>query len=89
MAVAGMAVVVIDCAAAVDAAATILRLLLTAAAKTPSLLLPLTVAAVDDDRYCHHPLQTTAGFWRLSSLTVVAAMAVMDGGNSSHCRQQW
>ena len=51
--VAAMVAVVIDCAAAVHAAATILSLLLTAAAKTPSLLLPLTVAAVDNDCYCH------------------------------------
>ena len=79
-----MAAVVIDCAAAVDATATILSSLLTAAAKTPSLLLPLTVAAVNDDCYCHRQRQITTGFWQLSSWTVAVAMAIVDGGDSGH-----
>jgi hypothetical protein len=47
-----MGVVVINCAAAVDAAATIPSLALTAAAKTPSLPPPLTIASINDDCYC-------------------------------------
>ncbi len=46
-----MVVVVIDCAAAVDVAATILSLSLMAAAKMPLLLLPSTITAstMNDD----------------------------------------
>ncbi len=45
---AAMAFVGIDCAAAVDAATTIVLSSLTAVANTPSLPLPSTVAAVND-----------------------------------------
>jgi hypothetical protein len=48
IAAAAMDVVVINCAAAFDAAATILLPSLMSAAKTP-----LTAAAVDIDRHCH------------------------------------
>jgi hypothetical protein len=49
-----MAVVIIDCAVAVDAAATIPSLELTAAAKMPSPLPPLTAASIDNNCYhCH------------------------------------
>jgi len=90
MAASAMAVVVIDCAAAVDATTNTVLLLMMPAVKMPSLLLPLTVTAVDNDhRYCHCRRQTTTDFWRLSSLTVALAMVVMDGGNSCHRRQQW
>ena len=52
MVVLAMVVVVINCAAAVDAAVTILLLLWTAVAKMPLPPLPSTVAAVEDYRRC-------------------------------------
>jgi hypothetical protein len=48
-----MAVVIVNCAAAVDAAATIPSSGLMVAAKTPLHLLPLTTASIADDCYCH------------------------------------
>ncbi len=49
-----MAVIVVNCAAAVDAAATILSMTLTAAAKMPSPPLPLTTTSINNDCYhCH------------------------------------
>jgi hypothetical protein len=47
-----MAVVVIDCAATVDAAATIPSLALMVAAKMPLLPLPSTAASINNDCYC-------------------------------------
>ncbi len=49
-----MVVVLVNCAAAVDATATILFSALTAAAKTPSPTPPSTVASIDDNCYRHH-----------------------------------
>jgi hypothetical protein len=49
-----MAVVIVNCAAAVDAAATIPSLTLTAVAKMPSPLLPLTTASINNDCYHRH-----------------------------------
>ena len=81
-----MAVVVIGCAAAVDAAATILMSSLMAAAKISLLPLPSTITAVDG--YCRCRQQTTtAGFWWLPLSAVAAAMVVVSGGNSG-CRQR-
>jgi hypothetical protein len=52
MMAARMAVVVVKCAAVVDAATTIPSLALMAAAKMPLPLPPLTIASIDDDCYC-------------------------------------
>jgi hypothetical protein len=49
-----VAVVVINCAAAVDASATILSSALIAAAKMPLPLLPLTPASINGNCYCCH-----------------------------------
>jgi hypothetical protein len=49
-----MAVVVVNCAAAVDAIATIPSLALMVAAKTPLLPPPSTVASINNDCYCRH-----------------------------------
>jgi hypothetical protein len=51
--VAAMAVIVLNCAAAVDAATTILSSATAAAAKTPSPLPPLTAASIGNDCNCH------------------------------------
>jgi uncharacterized membrane protein len=52
MVVAAMAVININCAAAVDATATIPSLALTAAAKTTSPPPPSTVVSINNDCYC-------------------------------------
>jgi hypothetical protein len=49
-----MADIVVNCAAAVDAAATIPPLMLMAAAKMPLPPLPSTTASIDDNCYCCH-----------------------------------
>jgi hypothetical protein len=52
MVVVAMAVIVLNCPVAVDAAAIILSLALTVAAKTPLLLPPLAATSIGDDCYC-------------------------------------
>jgi hypothetical protein len=52
MVAAVMAVILVNCAAAVDVTATIPSLALTAAAKTLLPLPPSTIAFIDDDCYC-------------------------------------
>jgi hypothetical protein len=54
MVAAGMAVVMVNCSSAVDAAATIPSLALTAAAKMPLPLPPSTAASIDNKCYCRH-----------------------------------
>jgi hypothetical protein len=49
-----MAVILVNCAAAVDATATIPSSALTVAAKTPLPPPPLTVASIDNDCYHRH-----------------------------------
>ncbi len=49
-----MAVFVVNCAAAVDAASTILSLVSMAAAKMPLPLLPSTTASINNSCYRHH-----------------------------------
>jgi hypothetical protein len=57
MVVAAMAVVFVNCAAAVDVAATILSSALMAAAKTPSPLPPSTVTSINNNCcHCHQRL---------------------------------
>jgi hypothetical protein len=51
MVVVAMAVIVLNCSAAVDAAAIIPSLALTVATKTPSLLPPSATASIGDDCY--------------------------------------
>jgi hypothetical protein len=50
-----MAVIVVNCAAAVDATATIPSLALTAVAKTPLPPQQSTVASINNDCYCRSP----------------------------------
>jgi hypothetical protein len=52
MVVAAMAVIVLNCPAAVDAAAVIPSLVSTAAAKTPSPLPPSAATSIGNDCYC-------------------------------------
>ncbi len=52
IAVAAMAVIVVNCAVAVDTTATIPSSALTAVAKMPSPPLPSTVASINDNCYC-------------------------------------
>jgi hypothetical protein len=53
MVAATMAIVVVNCAAAVDAATNIPSSALMVAAKTPLPLLPSTATFKDEDCYCH------------------------------------
>ncbi len=53
MVAAAMAVIVVNCAGAVDAATTIPSMASTAVAKTPSPPLPLTMTAFAVIDYCH------------------------------------
>jgi hypothetical protein len=54
MVVAVMAVIVVNCAMAVDAAAAIPSSASMAAAKMRSQPLPSTIASINDDCYCRH-----------------------------------
>ncbi len=52
MVAAAMAVVIVSCAAVVDATTTVLPLASTAAAKMPLPPLPLTAVSIDNHCYC-------------------------------------